>query len=239
MYISLVFLGAEIVILETVLLAGLYMECGTGVHPETLHAIVKTESTGNPYVIANVTDNESYYLTSEEEAISKAKELESSGKKYSAGLMQIYSGNFSAYNLTSDNVFNFCKNISTGADILSKCFIKSKEENEETDMDSHLEKALSCYYSGNFKRGFIKDENINSSYIDRIKLNYSSIFQVPAFSNSAYRKYEFTGSDGENLFTLNRSNPSNINKKQNIDDFNNNPTTKNSWDIFKDFENEK
>lgn len=206
--------------LETIFLTGLYLSCGNGVHPEVLHAIVKTESAKNPYVIANVTDAESYFLKNKEEAIFKANELKANGKKYSAGLMQIYSENYEFYGLTNETVFDYCTNIQTGANILKECFKKSVKESDENN-DSHLNKALSCYYSGNFKRGFVNDKNLDSSYVDRVKNNYVSIFEVPSFSSYEYSSYEINDSK-ESIEPI---------TKENYQE----PVVSNSWDIFNDF----
>ncbi|WP_162893616.1 lytic transglycosylase domain-containing protein [Klebsiella variicola] len=63
-------------------------------------SITGVESSGNPFVIANVTDGVSYYLASEEEAIAKARLLSKQGKNFSAGLMQVNSKNFQDYSLS-------------------------------------------------------------------------------------------------------------------------------------------
>lgn len=212
-------------ILETVLLTSLYFQCGEGVHPDTLHTIAKTESALNPYVIANVTDEESYYLNSKEEAISKANDLKEAGKRYSAGLMQIYSLNFEAYDLNNSNVFDYCTNISAGAQILKKCYLKASSEYPDERSDFNLDNAMSCYYSGNFSRGFKKDEGINSSYVERIRNNVTNIYEVPSF-------YNYLGSD----FKKGSNQEINITKKEGFEEvvlFNDN------WDVFNDYEIEK
>lgn len=222
-------------ILETAFLLGVILECGSPVHPEIVNAIIKTESGKNPFVIANVTDSESYVLESKEEAIEKANELAADGKKYSAGLMQIDSDNFPTYKITNDKIFDYCQNIKIGADIFKKCYALSKKDNEISN-DHHLDKALSCYYSGNFKRGFVEEGSKKQSYVTRVKLNYSSIFQVPAWADVSYYEYE-TELDSKGI-------------PQKVEDFNSSyipavnvdavkreePT---SWDIFSDFSSEK
>ena len=207
-------------ILETLLLTSLYFECGENVHPEVLHSIVKTESAQNPYVIANVTDGTSLYLDTKEEAISKANELKESGKKYSVGLMQIYSENFNHYDLNNENAFDYCQNIKTGAKILKACYKKSEKENPDFSHDAHLENAMSCYYRGNFSRGFKKDEGLNTSYVERIRNNQTSIFEIPSFYN--YSKFEFKEGNLMNN-TTKRENQNEIFINQH-------------WDVFNDYE---
>lgn len=207
-------------ILETIFLTSLYFECGERVHPEILHSIIKTESSFNPYVIANVTDGTSLRFETKEEAINEANKLEKEGKKYSAGLMQIYSENFKHYGLDNNKVFDYCENITVGAKILKSCYKKSVEQNGNLGHDSHLDNAMSCYYSGNFKRGFKKDEGLNTSYVERIRDNQTSIFEIPSYYQ--YSKFEFK-KEGNTVKRLE--------KKGNKNEINNE-----NWDVFKDYE---
>lgn len=212
-------------ILETVLLLPLYFKCGESVHPEVLHAIARTESSLNPYVIANVTDNTSYTLNSREEAIAKANELKDAGKKYSVGLMQIYSLNFDKYGMNNENAFDYCKNINTGAKIFKSCYQKSLSDFPNETTENHLENGMSCYYSGNFTRGFKKEEGLNSSYVERIRNNVASIYEVPSFYN--YSRFDFKKGSVVN----NEKNDGEVKEVVNL--------INNNWDVFNDYESKK
>lgn len=61
--------------ISATVLMTLISQCAPGVSPETMRAIIMTESGGNPYAIANVTDGGSKYFTTEEEAVNHAKKL--------------------------------------------------------------------------------------------------------------------------------------------------------------------
>lgn len=217
-------------ILETLVLSALYFQCGENVHPDILHAIVKTESSSNPYVIANVSDGESYKFETREEAVAMSAELLENGKTFSAGLMQIYSKNFESYDLNNITVFDNCKNIKAGAKILKKCYLKSVEEFPDNPSDYHLENAMSCYYSGNFKRGFKKDEGLNSSYVERVRSNVTNIYEVPSF-------YNYNGSDFQKGASLSS------NKKEGLKDVSETKEEvfllNKNWDVFNDYEIKK
>lgn len=147
--------------------ATLFEQCAPDVSPVTLDAVVQTESGGNPNVVANVTDGTSHYFDSAEDATRFVNGLSRDGKKFSAGLMQVYSGNFSKVGLDNSTAFDPCENIKAGAKILSENFDGIKEEPDE---QIRLQKALSKYYSGNESRGFKKEpEYGNTSYIERVK----------------------------------------------------------------------
>lgn len=166
-------------VLPASLLLSLFTSCGAGVPGDTLMSITGVESSGNPFVIANVTDGVSYYLASEEEAIAKAKLLTEQGKNYSAGLMQVNSKNFQGYNLTPDIAFNYCKNITAGAEILKECYART---GANVDPASRLKAALSCYYSGNFTRGLVAKGNEKISYVANVVRHASDSDNIPSIS---------------------------------------------------------
>lgn len=164
-------------VLPASLLLSLFTSCGAGVPGDTLMSITGVESSGNPFVIANVTDGISYYLASKEEAITKAKLLTEQGKNYSAGLMQVNSKNFQGYGLSPDIAFDYCKNITAGAEILKECFARTPAT---SDPASRLKAALSCYYSGNFTRGLVAKGNEKISYVANVVRHASDSDNVPS-----------------------------------------------------------
>ncbi|EFF3875323.1 lytic transglycosylase domain-containing protein [Escherichia coli] len=157
----------------------LISQCAPGVSPETMRAIIMTESGGNPYAIANVTDGGSKYFTTEEEAVNHAKKLTTDKKNFSAGLGQINSRNFQTLNLTHESVFSPCANIRAAAAVLKTCW--DRYETKEGDQQKILRDAMSCYYSGNNKRGYVKESN-GKSYIDIIeeKAGIHTHYDIPA-----------------------------------------------------------
>ncbi|EPO9604133.1 lytic transglycosylase domain-containing protein [Escherichia coli] len=160
----------------------LISQCAPGVSPETMRAIIMTESGGNPYAIANVTDGGSKYFTTEEEAVNHAKKLTTDKKNFSAGLGQINSRNFQTLNLTHESVFSPCANIRAAAAVLKTCW--DRYETKEGDQQKILRDAMSCYYSGNNKRGYVKESN-GKSYIDIIeeKAGIHTYYDIPAIKS--------------------------------------------------------
>lgn len=77
----------------------LFSQCAPAVSPVTLNAIVQTESSGNPYIVANISDGISKSFSNKGSAVAYLNTLAKSGKHFSAGLMQIYSKNFKALGL--------------------------------------------------------------------------------------------------------------------------------------------
>ncbi|EBP7231729.1 lytic transglycosylase domain-containing protein [Salmonella enterica] len=166
-------------VLTTAALAALLMQCGGNVDPVTLKTIFSVESGFNPYVVANVTKETSHYFKNENEAIHFVNELASKGEKYSAGLGQIYVGNFKSYGLTNETAFDFCKNINVASQIFEKCYYRALESGKYPDEQDALRAAASCYYSNNFTRGFKKEKD-GMSYVDRSNKAVNKIYAVPA-----------------------------------------------------------
>lgn len=160
-------------LLPTASLTALFLLCAPDVSPVTLNAVIKTESGGNPYQVANVSDGVSRSFNDADAAVKYLNELSGANKRFSAGLMQIYSGNFSALGLTNKSVFQPCENIKAGASILKENYQKQTGN----DTQANVLKSLSMYYSGNDKSGFIKEKQFkNTSYVERVQNN---VYTVP------------------------------------------------------------
>lgn len=165
-------------VLSASALALLFLQCAPSVSPDTLNPLIQTESGGNPFAVANVTDKTSRFFSNKETAIMYVNNLEKEGKNYSAGLMQINSANFNKYHLDNESVFDPCTNIKAGAKLLSENYHKQKENDEQLN----LRKSLSLYYSGNAKTGFKKEKGFNNtSYIERVE---QKAYDVPALKPS-------------------------------------------------------
>lgn len=130
----------------------LAVECAPRVAPSTLRAIAHVESSFNPYAIGVVGNHLVRQPKNLPEAMSTAHALQASKVRFSAGLIQIYVGNWQAYNLTSETVFDPCANMRAAAGILGSCYARSSRG--EPDQQQALHQALSCYYSNNFVTGF-------------------------------------------------------------------------------------
>ncbi|VWD18422.1 putative type IV secretion system protein VirB1 [Burkholderia contaminans] len=152
-------------------------QCAPAVASQTLAAIVRIESGFNPYAIGVVHGRLVKQPRREDEAIATVQALQAAGWNYSAGLTQINRENWSRYGLTARSVFDVCRNLSAGAEILRACFMRARVM--DVDPQEALRAALSCYASGNFETGF------RVGYVRRIaEAAASDDTIVPALSSS-------------------------------------------------------
>ena len=146
----------------------LAQECAPQVEPQTMQAIVKTESGFNPFAIGVVGGHLERQPKNLPEAIATVRALESSGWNYSLGLAQVNKTNFKKHNLTIETAFDPCRNLQAAAQILSDCHAAASREYGEADA---LMRAFSCYYSGNFSRGLRPDAPGQVPYAEKVAAN--------------------------------------------------------------------
>ena len=138
-------------------------QCGSTVHPDTLQAVARVESKFNPFVIGVVGGALKKQPETLGEAVAAANKLHREGRNFSMGLMQINKKNLAHFGLNYETVFHPCKNVATGAAILQECFKRAGGATQ-----AHLQKAFSCYYSGNFGTGFKADFKGQPPYVVKI-----------------------------------------------------------------------
>lgn len=138
-------------------------DCAPNVDPYTLSALVRTESGFNPFAIGVVGAHLERQPASLAEALATVRELETLGYSYSVGLSQVNNRNFAKYGETAATLFEPCRNLRAGAEILSECF--SRSSRASLDQQAALRAALSCYYSGNFTTGF------STGYVRQVLVN--------------------------------------------------------------------
>ena len=125
--------------------------CAPNVSLDTLKALIKTESSFNPYAIAVVKGSVKQPSTLSE-ALLTVNKLNKAGKSYSVGLGQINVSNFKRLGKTAEDLFDPCENLKATQKILQECYIRSSKQNQSEG--KNLADALSCYYSGNFTTGY-------------------------------------------------------------------------------------
>lgn len=141
-------------------------ECAPDVHPTTLKGVVSTESSWNPYAIGVVGGRLDRQPRSLAEAVATARELERQGFNFSMGLGQVNRYNLAKYGESYETVFEPCRNLKAGSAILKDCFQRAKAQ--MSDDQQALRAAFSCYYSGNFTRGFRADKAGQPSYVQKV-----------------------------------------------------------------------
>ncbi|WP_410677499.1 lytic transglycosylase domain-containing protein [Citrobacter braakii] len=145
------------------------MQCAASIHPSTALDVVRVESGFNPYAIAEIVPKSgsssgdkhviSHLPASREEAERIIRRLRAQDHRYSVGLMQITSTNFRHYGVTATDLLDPCTNLSVFERILSDCYRRG----------GSLKRALSCYYSGNFRTGQQPEAAFSgTSYLQRI-----------------------------------------------------------------------
>lgn len=157
-------------------------ECAPDVHPITLKGVVSTESSWNPYAIGVVGARLAHQPRSLAEALATARELERQGFNFSMGLGQVNRYNLAQYGERYETVFEPCRNLKMGSAILRACFLRARAHID--DDQQALRAAFSCYYSGNFTRGFRPDHAGQPSYVQKVVANATQAAQpipvVPA-----------------------------------------------------------
>jgi type IV secretion system protein VirB1 len=167
-------------------LLALLPQCAPTVAPETMAAIVSVESGKNPYAIGVVGGHLARQPRNLPEAVATARHLESLGWNFSVGVAQVNRYNLTKYGLTYEKAFDACASLSAAAKILTDCYVRAKLRTP--DSAAALQAALSCYYSGNFSRGFIPDVRGQQSYVQKVwaaaGAQVAPIRVVPAIRNA-------------------------------------------------------
>ncbi len=138
----------------------LALACAPAVHAHTARALVKVESSFNPWAIGVVGGALARQPRQRAEAIATAKALHAAGWNFSVGLGQINVGNFRRLGLTLESAFDPCTNLAAMQAVLGDCFDRAASTHQRAQRT--LRQALSCYYSGNFSTGF------QQGYVQRV-----------------------------------------------------------------------
>ena len=141
-------------------------KCAKDIDPMTFQAIARTESGVNPYAIGVVSGSLKRQPENHQEAVNAVKMLRQQGRNFSMGIVQVNVKNMRPYGLTDDTIFDVCENLRVGGAILKDCFNRAKGDSQQ-----RLQQALSCYYSGNFRRGFASHDNYVAQVVNNAKLN--------------------------------------------------------------------
>ena len=139
----------------------LAQQCAPQVDVNIASAIVKSESSFNPFAIGvNRAAGLKKQPTSYEEAVSVAKRLISQGRNIDVGFAQINSANFKRLNLSVEQVFDPCNNLNAMQVIFNDCRNRAKGKD--------IYKAMSCYNTGNhaagFRNGYVAKVSRNLNY---------------------------------------------------------------------------
>ena len=156
-------------------LNSLAAQCAPRVHYNTLRGIVKTESALNPFAIG-VDDRAKARPARQprnlEEAKQVMRDLDALNVSYSAGIGQIHISHIRRNALTPEQITDPCFNLTWLQRILTDCYSRAEAAlvrqgiaaSAQRDQRA-LDKALSCYNSGNFSTG------LRNGYVDKVRKN--------------------------------------------------------------------
>ena len=145
----------------------LVKECAPNVAPETMLAIIKTESNNNFLVINDNTAKTTYKPKSKEEAVTLSYVLIKKGHNLDFGLTQINLVNAKKFKLTLNKLFDPCENIKNGAKIITNAYLSASKTTDNEQFA--LLKAFSTYNTGNPHKGF------KNGYVNKIIENASKL----------------------------------------------------------------
>lgn len=176
----------------------LAQQCAPQVDVNIASAIVKSESSFNPFAIGvNRAAGLKKQPTSYEEAVTVAKRLISQGRNIDVGFAQINSANFKRLNLSVEQVFDPCTNLSAMQFIFNDCRNRAKGKD--------IYKAMSCYNTGNhssgFRNGYVAKVSRNLNYFANGSLNTMPVkFNPPSLpiNSSEQLAYFATNADMPN-----------------------------------------
>ena len=150
-----------------VAMAALLEQCAPQVSPVLMQALVKTESSWQPFAIgldkAQGTVRQPATLA---EAITTAKELAAAGRKFSVGLAQIHVSNVTLYGMSWAQAFDACQNLAVGQKILWNFYHRASASGYSGV--SAIWAALRGYNSGGVDRA------VSDAYANRIFAYMSS-----------------------------------------------------------------
>lgn len=142
----------------------LVTECAPWVAPQTMAAIVRTESQFKPFAInINGKAKLERQPATKEEAVITAKWLIENRYNIDLGLGQVNSVNLAKTNLSVEDAFDPCKNLAAAATILKWNYESASKK--IPDEQAALQAAISAYNTGSFTRGF------NNGYVQKVVSN--------------------------------------------------------------------
>jgi type IV secretion system protein VirB1 len=136
---------------SAVAILGLAVQCAPSVAPQTVAAIVQTESHGRPFALNVNGGTQPPAQTNAASAAVTAQRYIAAGYSVDLGLGQINSRNMRWLGLTWDTVFDPCTNIAALGRVLTQNYNAAIAGR---DPQSALRVALSLYNTGSSSRGF-------------------------------------------------------------------------------------
>lgn len=141
----------------------LLQQCAPQIDPIVAHAIIKTESSFNPWAIGVNRGSRISQPTSYASAVNTAKNLLKAGGNIDLGLAQINSNNLRWLGLSVEQVFDPCTNMKAMQTVYNHCYAKAGNSGHGT----RIQRAFSCYNTGNTSKGF------SNGYVNKTTRHYN------------------------------------------------------------------
>jgi type IV secretion system protein VirB1 len=162
-------------------IVGLAAQCASNVAPQTVAAIVHTESRGNSLALNVNGARQPRRPTNVADAVATAKRFIAAGYSVDLGLGQINSRNMRKVGLTWETVFDPCTNIAALGQILTQNYQAVADGRHP---QTALRIAISLYNTGSTSRGF------RNGYVAKVVSNAgvadggTADYPEPAFSSA-------------------------------------------------------
>jgi type IV secretion system protein VirB1 len=150
----------------------LLAECAPQVAPDTMSAIVRVESSGNPLAInVNGAQRLVRQPRNRQEAQGWVTWLIAHGYSVDMGLTQVNSRNLQRLGVSAEQMFEPCDNLKTGARILIENYVGASKRYGSGE--GALRAAISAYNTGNYQSGF------SNGYVAKIDAVVGSMTGMP------------------------------------------------------------
>jgi type IV secretion system protein VirB1 len=149
-------------------------QCAPSVAPETVLAIIQTESSGEQFALNVNGGKQPARQTNAADAVATARRYVAAGYSVDLGLGQINSRNMRWLGLTWQTVFDPCTNVAALARVLTTNYNSVKAGR---DPQTALRVALSMYNTGSQTRGF------RNGYVAKVVGNAGVTNAVPLYSD--------------------------------------------------------
>lgn len=148
----------------------LVQQCSPHIDPVVAQAIVKTESSFRPYAIGVNKGTRISQPKNYSQAVVSARNLINSGGNIDLGLAQINSKNLNWLKLPIEQAFDPCSNLRAMQMVYNHCY----ERAGNSGLGTRMQRAFSCYNTGNMKRGF------SNGYVNKVTRNYNELKPIVA-----------------------------------------------------------
>lgn len=173
-------------------------QCAPTVAPETVLAIVRTESHGNPFALGVNGARQPAPRTNAADAAATARRYITAGYSVDLGLGQINSRNMRALGLTWETVFDPCTNLAALGQVLTQNYNAVKSGR---DPQSALRVAFSLYNTGSTSRGF------RNGYVAKVVGNAGVSDAVAVLDRAAQESEATPRSDAQEIIAAENAAP--------------------------------